>query len=137
MSICIHDASKVWQTASEVCRDDKCCDRCEALRANRGNGVASAAEAKLAQAKDCGEKQCCNFELHLSSLTKELQALKSTLGHRGWAKSNESRKVQHLSAGIKNKKRSAPRAQIMSSHALQDSFDDSVRLHRDFIAQQR
>jgi hypothetical protein len=31
----------------------------------------------------------------------------------------------------------APKAQIMSSRALQDNFDDSVGLHQDFIAQSR
>jgi hypothetical protein len=54
----------------------------------------------------------------------------NNLRHRGCAGINEASKVQRLNAGIKTNKLNAPKAQIMSSRALQDNFDDSVGLHR-------
>jgi hypothetical protein len=70
----IHCRSKVWQTLSNVCRDDKCwtyvkpfqqqrdgcgafqalCTHC--LGADDVNNIAGVAEAKWAQAKCHGEK---------------------------------------------------------------------------------
>jgi hypothetical protein len=150
----IHDRSTAWQAISEATRDDKCwtCVKpfqrsrdgrgaCQALHthclgANHVNNMASAAEAKLAQAKHCGEKRRCNFESCISTLNEQFQALKN-LTRRGHAGIDESSKVRRLNAGIKTDKLNAPKAQIMASRASQDNFDDTVGLHQDFIAQMR
>jgi hypothetical protein len=150
----IHDRSKVWQTMAEVCRDDKCWTHVKPfqrtrdgrgafqalnthyLGANHVNNMASIAEAKLGQAKHYGEKWRYNFESCISALTEQFQALNNLVRH-GHAGTDEASKAQRLNAGIKTDKLNAPKAQIMSSRALQDNFDDSVGLHQDSIAQSR
>jgi hypothetical protein len=150
----IHDRSKVWQTMAEVCRDDKCwiyvkpfqrsrdgrgafqALHTHYLGANHVNNMASVAEAKLAQAKYYGEKRRYNFESYISSLTEQFQVL-NNLTRYGYAGIDEASKVRRLNAGIKTDKLNAPKAQIMSSRALQNNFDDSVGLYQDFIAQSR
>ena len=57
------------------------------------------------------------------------------VGRYGYAGIDEASKVCRLNSGIKADKLDAPKAQIMSSQALQDNFDDSVGLYQDFIAQ--
>jgi hypothetical protein len=98
--------------------------------------MASIAEAKLTQAKYYGEKRRYNCELYVSSLTEQFQVL-NTLRRYGYAGIDEASKVRCLNAGIKTDKLNAPKAQIMSSHILQDNFDDSVGLYQDFIAQSK
>ena len=150
----IHDRSKVWQTMAEVCRDDKCwiyvkpfqrsrdgrgafqALHAHYLGANHVNNMASVAEAKLAQAKYLGEKRRYNFESYISSLTEQFQVL-NNLTRYGYAGIDEASKVRRLNTGIKTDKLNAPKAQIMSSRALQNNFDDSVGLYQDFIAQSR
>jgi hypothetical protein len=155
----IHHRSTVWQAISEVTRDDKCltyvkpfqrsCDGRGAyqalhthyLGANHVNDMASVAEAKLAEAKlaeakCCGEKRRYNFESYISTLNEQFQVL-NNLARYGYAGVDESSKVRRLNAGIKTDKLNAPKAQIMASRALQDSFDDAVGLYQDFIAQMR
>jgi hypothetical protein len=150
----IHDRAKVWQTISEVTRDDKCWTYVKPfqrtrdgrgaflalhthyLGANHVNNMASVAEAKLAQAKYFGEKRRYNFESYISTLNEQFQVL-NNLTRYGHAGIDESSKVRRLNAGIKTDKLNAPKAQIMSSRALQDNFDDAVGLYQDFIAQMR
>jgi hypothetical protein len=150
----IHDRSKVWQTMSEVCRDDKCWTYVKPfqrsrdgrgafqalhthyLGANHVNNMANIAESKLALAKYYGEKRRYNFESYISTLNKQFQVL-NNLTRYGYAGIDEASKVHRLNAGIKTDKLDAPKAQIMSSRALQDSFDNSVGLYQDFIAQSR
>jgi hypothetical protein len=150
----VHDRSAVWQAISEATRDDKCwthvkpfqrsrdgCGACQALHthclgANHVNDMASVAEAKLAQAKCYGEKRRHNFESYISALNEQFQALNNLMRY-GCAGVDESSKVRRLNAGVKTDKLNAPKAQIMASRALQDSFDDAVGLCQDFIAQMR
>ena len=150
----IHDRSKVWQTMSEVCRDDKCWTYVKPfqrsrdgrgafqalhthyLGANHVNNMASVAEAKLAQAKYYGEKRRYNFESYISTLNEQFQVL-NNLKRYGYAGIDESSKVRRLNSGIKTEKLNAPKAQIMSNRALQDNFDDAVGLYQDFIAQSK
>ena len=150
----IHDRSKVWQTMSEVCRDDKCWTYVKPfqrsrdgrgafqalhthyLGANHVNNMASVAEAKLAQAKYYGEKRRYNFESYISTLNEQFQVL-NNLKRYGYAGIDEASKVRRLNSGIKTEKLNAPKAQIMSNRALQDNFDDAVGLYQDFIAQSK
>jgi hypothetical protein len=150
----IHDRSKVWQTISEVCRDDKCWTYVKPfqrsrdgrgayqalhthyLGANHVNNMASIAESKLAQATYYGEKRRYNFESYISTLNEQFQVL-NNLRRYGYAGIDESSKVRRLNSGIKTDKLNAPKAQIMSSRALQDNFEDSVGLYQDFIAQSK
>jgi hypothetical protein len=150
----IHDRSKVWQAISEVTKDDKCWTYVKPfqrsrdgrgafqalhthyLGANHVNNMASIAESKLAQAKYYGEKRRYNFESYISTLNEQFQVL-NNLKRYGYAGIDEASKVRRLNAGIKTDKLNAPKAQIMSSRALQDNFDDSVGLYQDFIAQSR
>jgi hypothetical protein len=107
---CVHGQSKVWQTMSKVCRDNKCwtCIKpfqrlsygheafqvlhAHCLGANHVNNMVRVAEAKLCQVKHCGEKSRCNFEQHLSTLNEQFQVL-NNLKHCGFAGINESSKV--------------------------------------------
>jgi hypothetical protein len=148
----IHDRSKVWQTMSEVCRDDKCWTYVKPfqrsrdgrgafqalhthyLGANHVNNMASIAESKLTQAKYYGEKRRYNFESYISTLNEQFQVL-NNLRRYGYSGIDEASKVRRLNSGIKTEKLNAPKAQIMSSRALQDNFDDAVGLYQDFIAQ--
>jgi hypothetical protein len=150
----IHDRSKVWQTMSVICRDDKCWTYVKPfqrsrdgrgafqalhthyLGANHVNNMANVAESKLALAKYYGEKRRYNFESYISTLNEQFQIL-NNLRRYGYAGIDEASKVRRLNSGIKTDKLDAPKAQIMSSRALQDSFDDSVGLYQDFIAQSR
>ena len=117
----IHDRSKVWQTMSEVCRDDKCWTYVKPfqrsrdgrgafqalhthyLGANHVNNMASVAEAKLAQAKYYGEKRRYNFESYISTLNEQFQVL-NNLKRYGYAGIDESSKVRRLNSGIKTEK---------------------------------
>jgi hypothetical protein len=117
---CVCDRSKVWQTLSEVCKDDKCwtCVKpfqrqrdgrgafqalhAHCLGANHVSNVASVAEAKLAQAKHCGEKRRHNFETHVLSFTEQFQVL-NTLWLCGHAGIDKSSKVRRSKAGIKRR----------------------------------
>jgi hypothetical protein len=150
----IHDRSKVWQTMSEVCRDDKCwtyikpfqrsrdgrgayqAPHTHYLGANHVNNMANIAESKLGLAKYYGEKRRYNFENYISTLNEQFQIL-NNLRRYGYAGIDEASKVRRLNSGIKTDKLDAPKAQIMSSRALQDNFYDSVGLYQDFIAQSR
>jgi hypothetical protein len=149
-----HDRSKVWQTISEVCQDEKCWTYVKPfqrtrdgrgafqalhnhyLGANHVNNMASTAEAKLAQAKYYGEKRRYNFESYISMLNEQFQVL-NNLKRYGYAGIDEASKVRRLNSGIQTDKLNAPKAQIMSSRALQDNFDDAVGLYQDFIAQSK
>jgi hypothetical protein len=106
----VHDQSKVWQTMSKVCRDNKCWTcvnpfqrsrdgrgafqalHAHCLRANHVNNMASVAEAKLFQAKHYGEKRRHNFESCMSALNKQFQVL-NNLKHCGCARTDKSSKV--------------------------------------------
>ena len=59
----------------------------------------------------------------------------NNLRRSGCSGVDESSEVRRLNTGIKTDELNAPKAQIMSSRALQDNFDDAVGLHQDFIAQ--
>jgi hypothetical protein len=98
--------------------------------------MANAAESKLAQAKYYGEKRRYNFESYILTLNEQFQVL-NNLRRYGYAGIDKVNKVRRLNSGIKTDKLDAPKAQIMSSPALQDNFDDSVGLYQDFIAQSR
>ena len=100
------------------------------------NNMASAAEAKLAQAKYFGEKRRYNFESYITSLTEQFQIL-NTLRRYGYTGIARASKVRRLNSGIKTNKLNAPKARIMSSSVLQENFDDSVGLYQAFIAQSR
>jgi hypothetical protein len=104
------------------------------LGANHVNNMASIAQAKLAQAKYYGEKRRYNFESYVSFLTEQFQVL-NTLRHYGYAGIDEASKVRCLNTEIKTHKLNAPKAQIMSSHTLQDNFDDSIGLYQAFTTQ--
>jgi hypothetical protein len=137
---------------SEITRDDKCWTYVKPfqrtrdgrgafqalhthyLGANHVNNMANIAESKLALAKYFGEKRRYNFETYISTLNEQFQIL-NNLRRYGYAGIDEASKVRRLNAGIKTDKLDAPKAQIMSSRALQDNFDDSVGLYQDFIAQ--
>ena len=148
----LHDRSKVWQTMSEICQDDKSwiyvkpfqrsrdgrgaylALHTHYLGANHVNNMANVAESKLSLAKYYGEKRRYNFESYISTLNEQFQVL-NNLRRYGYAGIDEASKVRRLNSGIKTDKLDAPKAQIMSSRALQDNFDDSVGLYQDFIAQ--
>jgi hypothetical protein len=148
----IHDRSKVWQTISKVSRNDKCWTYVKAFQRSRdGRGAFQAlhnhylganhvynmdsiAESKLSQAKYYGEKRRYNFELYISTLNKQFQVLNNLKPYSN-AGIDKASKVRRLNASIKTDKLNAPKAQIMSSRALQDNFEDSVGLYQDFIAQ--
>jgi hypothetical protein len=151
-----HEQSKVWQTMSEVCRDnnrwtcikpfqrsrDGPCGAFQALHmrflgANHVNNVAGAAEAKQSLAKHHGEKKRCNFELHVSTLKEQFQVPSNPPKRQGCAGIDESSKVWRLNAGINAKKLNAPKAQIMPPRALQGNFDDAVSRCQDFITKSK
>jgi hypothetical protein len=95
--------------------------------------MASLAEAKLSQAKCYGEQRRCNFESYnMSTLDEQFQVLNNLKRH-GCAGADESSKVRRLNTGIKTGKLNASKAQIMSTRALQDTFDDAVGPCQDFI----
>jgi hypothetical protein len=100
------------------------------------NNMANIAESKLGLAKYYGEKRRYNFESYISTLNEQFQVL-NNLRHYGYAGIDEASKVRRLNSGIKTDKLDAPKAQIMSSRALQDNFDNSVGLYQDFIAQSK
>jgi len=148
----IHDRSKVWQTMSEICQEDKSwiyvkpfqrsrdgrgaylALHTHYLGANHVNNMANVAESKLALAKYYGEKRRYNFESYISTLNEQFQIL-NNLKRYGYSGIDEASKVRRLNSGIKTDKLDAPKAQIMSSQALQGNFDESVGLYQDFIAQ--
>jgi hypothetical protein len=150
----LHDRSRVWQTMSEICQDDKSWtyvkpfqrsrDGRGAYRAlhthylglNHVNNMANEAESKLARASYDGEKKRYNFESYISTLNEQFSVL-NNLRRFGYSGIDEASKVRRLNAGIKTDKLDAPKAQIMSSRDLQENFDAAVGLYQDFIAQSK
>jgi hypothetical protein len=148
----IHDRSKVWQTIAEICIDHSCWTYVKPyqrardgrraylalhthyLGSNHVNNMANAAESKLSTAKYIGETKRYNFEDYISLLNEQFQIL-NNLRRYGYSGIDEASKVRRLNAGIATNILDAPKAQIMSSRALQDNFDDSVDLYQIFIAQ--
>jgi hypothetical protein len=74
--------------------------------------------------------------VHVSTLNKQFQVLNNSK-HHGRAGIDESSKVRCLNLGIKTDKLDAPKAQIMSTFALQDIFDEAVGLCQDFVVQSK
>ena len=98
--------------------------------------MANVAESKLALAEYYGEKHRYKFESYISTtLNEQFQIVLNNLRRYGYAGIDKPSKVRQINSGIKTDKLNAQKAQIMSSQALQDNFDDSVGLYQDFIAQ--
>jgi hypothetical protein len=149
-----HDKTKVWQSLSEMTREEKCWTYVKPfqrardgrgaflalhthyLGANHVNNMASEAESKLAKAMYHGEKRRYNFESYISALNEQFQILNG-LKRYGYSGIDGASKVRRLNTGIKTDKLHAPKAQIMARRALQDNFEDAVGLYQDFISQSR
>jgi hypothetical protein len=149
-----HDRTKVWQSLSEMTRDEKCWTYVKPfqrardgrgafmalhthyLGANHVNNMASEAESRLAKAMYHGEKRRYNFESYISALNEQFQILNG-LQRYGYSGIDEASKVRRLNTGIKTDKLNAPKAQIMASRALQNNFEEAVGLYQDFISQTR
>ena len=102
-------------------------------RSNVDN-MATLAERKLQSLTYTGELRRFNFEKYVTNHVHQHLILTNLVEH-GYSGIDERSKVRHLLDGIKTDKLDSVRTRIFSDEILQNDFDASVSLFKDFIKQ--
>lgn len=106
------------------------------LGKNNVDNLSTQAEQRLQALSYSGETRRWNMEKYVRAHMDQHNILQGLVEY-GYSGIDERSKVRHLLNGIKTSTLDSVKAQVMSSAELRVSFEDTVNLFNDFIAQNR